>query len=78
MSIQSNNIIVAPVSIADVKSTLGVSSNDLGTLCSHTNIDKMWNVHKPISVNKISALTNLEKANACWGITPYVFTGTFA
>lgn len=42
----SNDIITAPVSIADVKSVLNNSSNDLGTLCSdcNTSSSKIWYV----------------------------------
>lgn len=47
MAIQNGNKIVAPIGIADVKQVLGASSNDLGTLCTHQNINK-WAQHKPI------------------------------
>lgn len=42
----SNGIISAPVSIADVKAVLGESSNDLGTLCKSEKIN-IWSKHKP-------------------------------
>lgn len=42
----SNGIITAPVSIDDVKSVLGESSNDLATLCKSSNIN-MWAKYKP-------------------------------
>lgn len=44
----SNGKIVAPVSIDDVKSILGESSNDLATLCRSDKIN-IWSKHKPIS-----------------------------
>lgn len=44
----SNGIISAPVSIDDVKSTLGESSNDLATLCRSDKIN-IWSKYKPIS-----------------------------
>ena len=42
----SNGKIVAPVSIADVKSVLGESSNDLATLCKSSKIN-VWAKYKP-------------------------------
>lgn len=44
----NNGIISAPVSIDDVKQTLGESSNDLATLCKSENIN-IWSKYKPIS-----------------------------
>ena len=44
----SNGIITAPVSIDDVKSVLGETSNDLATLCKSSNIN-MWAKYKPTS-----------------------------
>lgn len=44
----SNGKIVAPVSIDDVKSILGESSNDLATLCKSENIN-IWSKYKPIN-----------------------------
>ena len=42
----SNGRIIAPVSINDVKSVLGYSSNDLGTLIKNANIN-VWAKYKP-------------------------------
>lgn len=42
----SNGKIVAPVSIDDIKSVLGESSNDLATLCKSSNIN-VWAKYKP-------------------------------
>lgn len=44
----NNGIINAPVSIDDVKSALGESSNDLATLCKSENIN-IWSRFKPIN-----------------------------
>lgn len=44
----SNGKIIAPVSIDDVKSILGESSNDLATLCRSDKIN-IWSKYKPIS-----------------------------
>lgn len=65
----STGIISAPVSIADVKSALGASSNDLATLCKHANINK-WAKYKPISVGIIRRLVYSEITNAKFGLTP--------
>lgn len=46
-----NGKISAPVSIDDVKSALGISSNDLATLCTSRNINK-WSPYKPIHSKK--------------------------
>lgn len=43
----SNNKITAPVSIDDVRSALGESSNDVATLCKSTKIN-MWAKYKPV------------------------------
>lgn len=48
-----NNKITAPVSIADVRQVLGESSNDLGTLCKSSHINK-FSKHKPVVSNIIS------------------------
>lgn len=46
----TNNTISAPVAIDDVKSVLGESSNDVGTLCKSTNIN-MWSKKKPVRLS---------------------------
>lgn len=43
----SNGTISSPLSIADVKAVLGETSNDLGTLCKSTKINK-WARWKPV------------------------------
>ncbi len=40
-------IITGPVSINDVQRALGVSSNDIATLCTHQNIN-IWAMYKPV------------------------------
>lgn len=45
-----DGIITAPVSIYDVKKTIGISSNDVATLCSSTNINPMAR-YKPVRYN---------------------------
>lgn len=46
MSIINGTDITSPISIGEVSKVLGVSSTDLGTLCSHQNINK-WAKYKP-------------------------------
>ena len=45
-----NVIIQAPVSIADVKTVLGETSNDFATLCRSDKIN-MWAKFKPVELN---------------------------
>lgn len=47
----SNGKITAPVSIEDIKTVLGESSNDLATLCKSNNIN-MWSKKKPVRLYK--------------------------
>lgn len=59
--------ITAPVSINDVKAAIGSSSNDLGTLCRESNINK-WARHKPVRYNKIGILTDNERRSVAYGL----------
>lgn len=45
----ANNVITAPVSIYDVQRCLGLSSNDVGTLCASERI-KRWAKFKPVNI----------------------------
>lgn len=51
----SNGKITAPVTVTDVKQVLGVSSNDVGYLCSnqHGKIN-MWSKYKPVIDPRVS------------------------
>lgn len=53
----NNGIITAPVSIDDVKSVLGESSNDLATLCKSANINP-FSLHKPIKNRKLFGMND--------------------
>ena len=64
----SNNIIVAPVSFADVNQILGTSHTDLATLCKDTNI-KMWARRKPVSYAKIGVMTNADFVSVHCGLS---------
>lgn len=61
----SHGRITAPISLlGDIKVVLGESSNDLGTLCRSSQINK-WSKHKPVKSSKIGILTadDLKAAN---------------
>ena len=45
----ADNVITAPVSIYDVQRCLGLSSNDVGTLCASERI-KRWAKFKPVNI----------------------------
>lgn len=47
----ANNEISAPVSIDDIKTVLGESSNDVATLCRSSNIN-MWSKKKPVRLSE--------------------------
>ena len=52
----TTGIITAPVSMNDIQRALGVASTDLGTLCSHANINK-WAKYKPVRTPVIDTVT---------------------
>lgn len=58
----SNGEITAPVSIRDVQVTLGDGSNDLGTLCQSTHINR-WARYKPVKLAQISTIDQLDSNN---------------
>lgn len=60
-----NGIIQAPVSIADVKTALGETSNDLGTLCRSDKIN-MWAKYKPVELNKAFTSNEFDFDNRKW------------
>nr|DAI28399.1 MAG TPA: hypothetical protein [Caudoviricetes sp.] len=60
-----NGIIQAPVSIADVKTVLGETSNDLATLCRSDKIN-MWAKFKPIELNKPFTSDEFDFENRKW------------
>lgn len=51
------NIITAPVSISNVKETLGESSNSLGNLCISDRVN-MWAKYKPVRLAEFSTVGN--------------------
>ena len=68
----NNGKITPPISIDDVKSVLGESSNDIATLCKSAKINK-WSKNKPIKHNCLFKPTEAQKKEANYGISniPY-------
>lgn len=60
-----NGIIQAPISIADVKTMLGETSNDLATLCKSDKIN-MWAKYKPVELNKPFTSDEFDFTNNHW------------
>ena len=60
-----NGIIQAPVSIADVKTVLGETSNDLAMLCKSDKIN-MWAKFKPVELNKPFTSDEFDFENRKW------------
>lgn len=69
----ANAIVYSPVGIHDVQRALSVSSNDLGTLCTHININK-WAKFKPVRVANVGRLSYSEIGNAKFGLAPALNT----
>lgn len=66
----SGTYLYKPVSMSDVKSAIGSSSNDLATLCTSTAIN-MWAKYKPIYHSGVGALTNAQFAEDLGGQSGY-------
>jgi len=60
-----NGIIQAPVSIADVKTVLGETSNDLATLCKSEKIN-MWAKFKPVELKRPFTNDEFDFQNNRW------------
>lgn len=63
----SNGIIKAPVAMSDVQVVIGSQSTDLGTLCSHTNINKFARF-KPVRYPSVGLITNANRQSVAHGI----------
>lgn len=57
------------ISTTLVGTTLGTSSRDVGTLCTHPSINK-WSKWKPIRQNTVSGITAMILSNANFGLVP--------
>lgn len=71
----NNGKITHPISIDDVKSVLGESSNDIATLCKSANIN-MFSRYKPVSYPKLFDVTDAERKSIGHGISPTTKTST--
>mgnify|MGYP000852152839 CR=1 FL=1 len=60
-----NGIIQAPVSIADVRTVLGETSNDLGTLCKSEKINP-WAKYKPVVLDKVTHADEYDPVTKKW------------
>ena len=60
-----NGIVQAPVTIADVKTALGETSNDLAALCRSDKIN-MWAKYKPVELNKTFTSDEFDFENRKW------------
>lgn len=60
-----NGIIQAPVTITDVKTALGETSNDLAALCRSDKIN-MWAKYKPVELNKPFTSDEFDFDNRKW------------
>ena len=63
----SNGIIKAPVAMSDVQAVIGSQSTDLGTLCSHININKFARF-KPVRYPSVGLITNANRQSVAHGI----------
>lgn len=74
MSVIDGDKIAIPVSISDVSQLLGASSFDLGTLCTHDNIN-MWAKYKPVPLKDVVGLPDELNGNDSWKGNPMKETG---
>ena len=58
-----------------VASAIGAGSNDVGTLCTHPNINK-WSKYKPVSYNSVVGLTEADFKIANYGFTVSAVDGS--
>lgn len=71
----SNGKITAPVGISDIRSVLGVSSADLGTLCQSSKINP-WAKYKPIQKNKADTTDEWNTSTQKWKSTATWWQGS--
>ena len=71
----SNNIMTAPLSIADIASALGSSSLDLGTLVQdQMGLSNMWARYKPIIHTNTGYVTEAQRRSANFGLSASQYT----
>lgn len=66
--IETVNGVKKGVSLDDIGSAIGSGSRDLGTLCTHENINK-WATYKPVKHNSKGVLTETERKSVNYGFT---------
>lgn len=64
----SNGVITAPVSVADVQKVLGVSDKHIGDLCKSAKINK-WAKYKPISYKALKPITEAQRKTVNFGMS---------
>ena len=57
------------ISVAMVKAELGASTNDVGRLCIHPNINK-WSKWKPVKHNSLTPITQAQLEDVDFGLKP--------
>ena len=60
------------ISVAMVKAELGASTNDVGRLCTHPNINK-WSKYKPVAIESVSGSNSGEFATPLYGLKAPIF-----
>lgn len=65
----NKGVIRAPVSIEDVRRTIGDNSTDVGTLCRSSKINR-WAIYKPEKINKVGMITLNDRKDNNMGLTP--------
>lgn len=68
----NNNITIssAPITTTDLATVLQTSSHDVGTLCSHENINK-WAKYKPVRYATTTKLTEAQLKSTNYGLQAY-------
>lgn len=70
----SNGVISAPVTITDIKDTLGESTDNLSELCKSDRIN-MWAKWKPIACNSIVTPSDDVKKSLNYGLSNFAWGG---
>lgn len=64
-------MITAPITTTKVGNEIGVSTHNVGALCTNSNINK-WSKYKPVKIDKASKPTETEYKRARYGLSiPY-------
>ena len=65
------------ISTSLVAQTIGEGSNDVGTLCESTKINK-WSKWKPIRLNKVTGITESDLVSVDYGLMPMTSSTNYA